>query len=469
MTFTTDELKPLAILEGLSQQSLDWLSSHGTKIELATGDRMFALGEPADFMFIIVTGSIKRYEEVGGQWLAVSTTNRGQVTGMLPFSRMKQWPGHTVAVEPSQVLRIKKSDFDEMLAISHELGRRLVAEMSNRVRGDVRLEQQREKMVALGRLSAGLAHELNNPAAAIRRTSKNLADRLTHLSSLIMTLAQRDLEKTTTEAIEQLCQVARDSELDDYLSPLDRSDREEELAAWLKERKIADAWGLAGLLTDAGLRVDDLDQFASTIPDDFLSDALTWVAGNVEADRMIAEIISAAGRVSELVASVKTYSHMDRSSEHKPTDVREGLDNTLTMLGHKLKQKNIRLTRNYPDHLPTIPGNAGELNQVWTNLIDNALDAMEDNGELSINIESNDWGVAVKIIDNGSGIPEDIRHRIFDPFFTTKDVGIGTGLGLDIARRIVHTNGGQIEVQSEPGRTEMYVRLPGSPEKKVEQ
>jgi signal transduction histidine kinase len=377
---------------------------------------------------------------------------------------MTHYPGHTVAVEPSQVLRVKKSDFDEMLAISHELGQRLVAEMSNRVRGDVRLEQQREKMMALGRLSAGLAHELNNPAAAIRRTAANLAEQLTGHTALTMSMARRDLEQGALDAIEQLWHVARERGSPD-LRPLERSERQEETADWLEAHGVADAWELASVFTDTGLRVTDLERFADAVPDVFLGEALAWVAGTIEVDRMVAEISSSAGRVSELVSSVKIYSHMDRSSEHKPTDVRQGLDNTLTMFRHRLKEKNIQLRRDYPDDLPAIPGNAGELNQVWTNLIDNAIDALADGGELRIEIGSDSWCVAVMIIDNGGGIPDDIRHRIFDPFFTTKDVGEGTGLGLDIARRIVHTHRGQIDVRSRRGRTEMVVRLPIEPGK----
>jgi signal transduction histidine kinase len=467
MRFTNDELRTLAILEGLPERVLSWLSDHGTRIELATGDRLFTRGHPADYMFIVVEGIIQRYEEIGGQWLVVSTKNQGEVTGMLPFSRMTHYPGHTVATVPSQVLRLNKSDFDELLTVSHELGQRLVAEMSNRVRGDVRLEQQREKMTALGRLSAGLAHELNNPTAAIRRTSGSLAQRLAEQSALSMNMARQNLEQETIDAIEHFRQIACSRKTEEYLSPLIRSDREEELATWFEECQLEDPWELAGAFTDTGLSIKDLEQFANSVSDELLKESIVWVAGSLEIDQMITEIYESAGRVSELVSSVKAYSHMDRSPEHKPTDVREGLDNTLIMLGHKLKQKNIRVMREYHDDVPTIPGNAGELNQVWTNLIDNALDALAESGELFIEIGSDHWGVTVKIIDNGIGIPEDIRPRIFDPFFTTKDVGEGTGLGLDIARRIVRTHRGQIEARSRPGRTEMYVRLPIESESNV--
>jgi signal transduction histidine kinase len=413
-------------------------------------------------LLIVVEGTVQRYEEIGGQWLPVATIRQGQVTGMLPYSRMTDYPGNTIATETAKLLRIRKTDFPEMLQVSEELGRRLVAVMSDRVRGDVRLEQQRERMAALGRLSAGLAHELNNPAAALHRGAANLQEQLTRLSALVLDLVRHEVDEAALEATQELRQLIHDRPSRE-LSPLGRGELEDSLQGWLEEHGVSEAWEIAGTLADEGLTLPDLETFAGKVPPAVLGDALTWVGGVLGADRTVAEITSASARISELIASVKTYSHMDRSPEHKPVDVREGLDNTLTMLGHELKKKRIRLGRDYEEGLPPIPANAGELNQVWTNLIDNAIDAIDDGGELRIEAIREDAWVAVRVIDSGPGIPDEIRPRIFEPFFTTKGVGEGTGLGLDIAMRIVKTHQGHIEVQSRAGRTEMCVRLPVEP------
>ena len=459
MKFTVDELRPLSIFEGLSDDQLAWFCEHGTKIELASGDRMLERGQPAEFMFVVVAGSIEGHEEIGGQWLVVATTERGQVTGMLPFSRMTHYPRYAVAVEPSQVLRVKKSDFQEMLTVGWDVVQRLVAQMSDRVRGDVRLEQQQEKMMALGKLSAGLAHELNNPAAAVGRAAATLSAHLAKLQACVKGLIGLHLDEAAIDAIHHLPALVRARE-SVALSPFERGELEEELTTWLEARGVTQGWEIAGTFADAGIGVEDIESFEGKIPAVALVDALGWVECGIAAERMVAEIGSSSERITSLITSVKTYSHMDRSSEHKLTDVREGLDNTITMLRHKLERKNIRLARNYEEDLPMIPANAGELNQVWTNLIDNAIDVMEEGGELLIETKQNESRVEVDVIDDGPGIPDDVRPRIFDPFFTTKGVGEGSGLGLDIAQRIVRTHGGHIDVRSKPGRTEMRVKLP---------
>jgi len=459
MSFTRDELRPLDILEGLPDEQLDWFAEHGEKVTLQPGEHMFDRGQVADSLWIVVNGVIQGFEEIGGQWLLVATTIRGQVTGMLPFSRMTQYPRHTVAAEPSEVLRLDASLFKELLDVSQEVGRRLVAQMSDRVRGDVRLEQQGEKMMALGRLSAGLAHELNNPAAAVRRAAALLSEHRAKLPALVMALVRHQVSEEGLAKLEDLRNAGRRDD-ESTATALERSEREDDLLEWLEDHGVDEPWEAAATFNEANLCVEDLDDVSRNVPEAALTDVLAWLSGGINSDRIVEEIKAASGRISELVASIKTYSHMDRSAEHKPTDVREGVDNTLKMLSHKLKAKEIRLVREYQDDLPPIPANAGELNQVWTNLLDNAIDAVDQGGELTLRARLNDLWVEVEIGDDGPGIPEEILSHIFEPFFTTKDVGVGTGLGLGIATRIVETHQGHIEVKSRPGQTIMLVRLP---------
>ena len=378
---------------------------------------------------------------------------------MLPFSRMTHYPRHTVAAEPSEVLRLEASLFKELLDISQEVGQRLVAQMSDRVRGDVRLEQQGEKMMALGRLSAGLAHELNNPAAAVRRAAVLLSEDRAKLPALVTALVRHQVSEQGLEKLEHLRSLGRQAD-GSTATELERSGREDDLLEWLEDHGVAEPWEAAATFSEANLSVEDLEDVSRNVPEAALTDVLAWLGGGINSDRIVEEIKTAAGRISELVASIKTYSHMDRSAEHKPTDVRLGVDNTLKMLGHKLKEKAIRLEREYQEDLPLIPANAGELNQVWTNLLDNAIDAVDQGGELILRARLNDLWVEVEIVDDGSGIPDEILSHIFEPFFTTKDVGVGTGLGLGIAMRIVETHQGHIEVESRPGETSMCVRLP---------
>ncbi len=462
MRFNRDDLRGLALLEGLSDEALDWFSEHGEVVELEAGARMFERGQVADAMWLVVEGSVQGFEEVGGQWLLVATTGAGEVTGMLPFSRMTHYPRNTVADGPARVLRIDASLFKDLLNVSHEVGRRLVAEMSDRVRGDVRLEQQGQRMMALGRLSAGLAHELNNPAAAVRRAAATLSQHRAKLPSLVIALVRHEVSEEGLQRLEQIRRAGTDGR-PSAETALARSAREDELSEWLDGVDVPEPWEVAATLAESALTVRELEGLAELLPKDGLTDALSWLSAGIESDRLVEEIGSAAGRITELIASIKNYSHMDRSKEHKPTDVRVGLDNTLTMLGHKLRSKSIHVTCEYQEDLPLVPANAGELNQVWTNLIDNAVDAIEEGGNLTVRTLHNDIWVEIEIVDDGPGIPDDLRAQIFEPFFTTKEVGVGTGLGLGIALRIVRLHQGDMEVRSKPGKTEMCVRLPVAP------
>jgi signal transduction histidine kinase len=459
VTFQPHDLRPLSLFEGLPDEELAWFCAHGEHVVLDKGEHMFERGEPATALWIVVRGIIQGFEEIGGQWLLVATTEAGEPTGMLPFSRMTHYPRYTVAAEPSEVLRVDVSLFRQMLDMGDGVARRLVARMSDRVRQDVRLEQQSEKMVSLGRLSAGLAHELNNPAAAVRRAASRLADHRKQLPGLVSSLLRHQIGEDGLQRLVDLRSRTKGPE-DTESTALERSAREEELADKLEELGLAEPWDVAANLDDAGVTVGDLDDLAAHLPLAVLPDALTWLGVGIESDQLIREIHDATARISDLVSAIGTYSHMDRSREHKPTDVREGLDNTLTILAHKLRQKSIRLMRDYAEDVPLIPANAGELNQVWTNLLDNAADAVPEGGEIVLRVRKNDAWVEVEIGDDGPGIPEQLRARIFEPFFTTKDVGVGTGLGLGIANRIVKTHRGHIEVRSRPGETVMCVRLP---------
>ncbi|MEM9291731.1 MAG: ATP-binding protein [Acidobacteriota bacterium] len=461
------DLEAFEVFQDLPQDLLQWLCTSGETLETTDGEIIGAEGSAADHMMVVVRGSLQVTLNVGGQHLLLAGQEPGEVTGLLPYSRMTHFQGTVRSVGESTFLRLHRQHFPELVARSYELSRRLVERLSTRVRESTRTEQQREKMVALGQLSAGLAHELNNPAAAIARAADDLRRRLDEGSQRLPAVARRPHAATIAEAAAHLRQKAQQRLAEEggtkVLGDLERSEREDELADWLDEHEVEESWVLAESLVEAGVEAPQLDELLNAcpdFPDDGLVDLVPWLSTSLAADQLLTDIGSAAQRISTLVASVKAYSHMDRSSDRQPTDIVQGMESTLTMLGHKLRTKNLQIQRQFAPDLPLVPAHPGELNQVWTNLIDNAVDALEDGGTITVGAVANDEMVKVTIEDNGSGVPEDIQRRVFEPFFTTKPMGEGSGLGLDIVQRIVDQHQGQLRLDSVPGRTVFTVCVP---------
>jgi signal transduction histidine kinase len=460
-TASVEELRELPLFADLPEDVLTWLLAHSEVMQFDHGEVVVEEGAPATYMYVILEGTVHIHVQDGGRLLNVVTYGKGAATGVLPFSRMKEFGARAVVGEPGRVLLLSRDLFGEMVYRSPELGQRLVAGMVDRAREGTKIAQQREKMMALGKLSAGLAHELNNPATAITRSADALKDRFHTLKAVVAPMVASELTPAHFDALKRLRQAAFERGAPQGLTTLERGRREEEVGEWLEAHGVADGWKLAETYVDAGMTAEELDQWANALPAPALPHVLRWLEASLSADRILGEIASAAGRISQLVAAVKQYSHMDAMPDKQPVDVREGLDSTLVILGHEIKTRHIKVERAYEPDLPQVSAYAGELNQVWTNLIDNAIDAApKEGGRLRLEAFREDHIVAVRVIDNGQGIPPETQSRIFEPFFTTKPVGEGTGLGLDIAQRIVAQHGGRIGVQSKPGETVFTVYLP---------
>ena len=463
-----DELKKIPAFAELAADQLAWLAGHGEVTEYESGESVFQLGHVAEHMIAVLEGAIEIVFSVGGQLVPFVTQRPGTVSGLLPFSRMRSFSGSGRALGQTRLYRLHQSFFDEMLHRAPTLGPVLVSMMTDRVRETTRLAQQREKMMALGKLSAGLAHELNNPATAVGRDADALDEQLARLPELTRMLLVHGID---AEALARAgawlaawAQGATGAASPAAAGALERSRLEQQIGSWLDERGVSESWMLVEPLVGAGLSLDHLCQLTDGVAAEALSDFITWFTAIVGAQTLARDIRAASGRITELVGSVKVYSHMDRAGDRERTDLREGIDSTLVMLGHKLKRKNIMLERNYASDLPPVSAFAGELNQVWTNLADNAIDAMSDGGVLRLETARDGGTAVVRVVDNGAGIPADIQSRIFEAFFTTKPIGEGTGLGLDIVQRIVaQQHGGKVDVESAPGRTVFTVRLPIDP------
>jgi signal transduction histidine kinase len=462
-----EELRRTFLFEKLTDEQLDWLCREGHVEQLPAG-RVYTEGEPARCFYVLLDGEVALSRLVGGDDVETNRTNQiGVYSGAWQAylgDRVPQVYNNSMrAVVPSRFFVLDAEKLAEMMREWFPMALHMLEGLFFGIQNVQQTVAQRERLLALGSLSAGLTHELNNPAAAAVRATSSLRDRVAGMRHKLGLIAMGPYDRETLatlircqeDAVERVAKAAP-------MTPMEASDREDEIVDWLEAHDIAGGWDIAPTFVQAGLDVPWLDQVAATVDQQTLEGAVRWLNYTLESELLMNEIEDSTTRISTLVAAAKQYSQMDRAP-FQTVDVHELLDSTLLMLGRKIGDK-ITVVKDYDRSLPPVPAYAAELNQVWTNLIDNAVAAMEGEGTLTIRTDRDDGWAVISICDNGPGVPEDIRARIFEPFFTTKPVGEGTGLGLDISWRIViNKHHGDLSLESVPGDTRFIVRLPLDP------
>ena len=448
------------MLGGAPMEELAWLAAHGTVRVLDAGELLSARGVRVEHLAVILSGHIAMLVDRGAGPRKTREWRGGEVSGVLPYSRLVAPPGDAVAQEHSEVLLVPRSDLVEMARTCPVATDALVHEMLDRARDFTSKDLHDDKLMSLGRLSAGLAHELNNPAAALERTAALLEKRLESAENASRALAAARLTDDQFVAMDEVRAACRAASAPGVRSPIAQAQHEEAIGDWLEDHGLDR--DLAELLADTGVTMAALDRLAAVMHGPALAAALHWAASGWAVRALAIDIQDAATRIAGLVAAIKGFSHMDQAPASEAVDIARGLANTVAVLKAKARGKAATVTVSVPAGLPAAEGYVGELNQVWANLIDNALDAAPQGGRVEVSAALEGREVVVRIVDNGKGIAADMRERIFEPFYTTKAIGQGTGLGLDIVRRLVRHNFGRIELDSVPGRTEFRVVLPAS-------
>lgn len=462
---TIEDFKKVIAVSELPDEHLQWILDRSEYHEYADGDLIAKYGEPAEIMWFALEGKVSFYMYINGRQVHYFTFENdnltGGVGGLMPYSRMKTYPGYSYALGPTRLLRLHKKYFTELEVLNPDFIQRLIGIMTERAKVFATTQLQQEKVNALGNLAAGIAHEMNNPAAAISGISEELAKRLNNNYEFTRKLLDCNMTAEHLQNIKELVeQKAGKAIQNSKLTALQRMENEDQIEEWLGENGVTET-GAAETFSDYGLSIEDLENIRSDTGPSSFNRVVPWLENLLSSRRIIKDLADASERISHLVASIKSHVHMDQANDLQPTDIHRDIENTLTLLGFKLREKNIEVVKKFCSNMPEVAAYVGELNQVWTNLIDNAIFALGKNGTLIIETACDDKHVTVSVIDNGPGISPQIIHRIFDPFFTTKKQGEGTGIGLDLVNRIVKKHNGEIKVKSEPGRTQFSVHIPG--------
>ncbi|WP_442588973.1 ATP-binding protein [Pedobacter sp. AW31-3R] len=455
-------LQSLEVFHNVPDGQLQWFLDNSNENAIQNGDFLIEPGQAITGPHLIFSGKVQMFILQNGGRREYTDFVKGDIIGYLPYSRGKIGIGYAQAKEDTLLLSFPTERVMDMIKLHFELTQAFVHVMSNRVRNFTEMRQQNEKMMALGKLSAGLAHELNNPASAIVRDSISLKEHLKLDPRVLKNMLTIKIEEAAADLFNEELFKVISAEHRPYLTLKQRTQREDEIADWFDEIEVENAYAIAESYVDFNFTVENLKACAVHIPPHHLSTLFNRISSLLITERMVDDIQESSDRIATLVNSVKNFTHMDRAQDKQYADIHNGIRNTLTMLGYKLKKGNITLMEEYDHSLPEVKALIGELNQVWTNLIDNAIDAMEANGQgiLVLKTERDREFVQVSIINDGPDIEEENLPKIFDPFFTTKTMGKGTGMGLEVVQRIVNQHNGSVKVKSKDGHTAFVVCFP---------
>jgi signal transduction histidine kinase len=449
-------LKRVGPLQGMEEYEYEWLATHGTERFIDAGVTIFREGDPAHEMNILLKGEVHVRREHGGPaalWIGRS----GQITGLLPFSRMKNYGGMGYTAAPAWSLQYDRAIFPEMIKAVPSMTQRCVSVLLDRVREVTRMEQQTEKLTALGKLAGNLAHELNNPASAAQRAASGLLDELHVYGHEKFRLGGLCLNEPHLAVVRKWQDSVREHAKEYRNHPADFAGREDLILTWMRQHDIETPWRIAPEFAEAGVTPEQLEPLTEVLDSNAIAVVLTQFASSLRAENMAEAMLDSTARIFDLIRAIKDYSYMDQAPIQE-VNIPQGLENTLAMLQSRLQH--VEVERRYAEDLPPIAAYASELNQVWMSLLENALDAIDDHGKVTLSAQLSGDLMLIEVWDNGPGIAPELQDRIFEPFYTTKAPGRGLGLGLDTVQRIVRKHRGYVRVQSEPGATCFQVRLP---------